>query len=156
MSARRSEQRIIELIKLTKLVFKLVYISVFIDITGAFDNTSTETMIRGAREKKIPEWIVAWIECMLRNRRIKAACEHCDTKISPTKGCPQGGCLSPLLWSLVVDSLITRLSEVGVKITAYADDLCLSHYGPFIEQSCDTMNKALRVLEAWCMETELG
>jgi len=31
--------------------------------------------------------------------------------------------LSPLLWCLVVDDLITRLSGTGIYIEGYADDM---------------------------------
>jgi hypothetical protein len=37
--------------------------------------------------------------------------------------CPQGGVLSPLLWCLVVDDLLTRLSGGGIFIQGYADDV---------------------------------
>jgi hypothetical protein len=39
------------------------------------------------------------------------------------RGCPQGGVLSPLLWCLVVDELITGLNEGGIYVQGYADDM---------------------------------
>ena len=39
-----------------------------------------------------------------------------------SRWCPQGGVLSPLLWRLVVNDLIARLSGSGVFIQGYADD----------------------------------
>jgi Reverse transcriptase (RNA-dependent DNA polymerase) len=41
------------------------------------------------------------------------------------KGGPQGGCLSPILWCIVVDSLICQLAEEGLFVTGYADDLAI-------------------------------
>jgi hypothetical protein len=40
-----------------------------------------------------------------------------------SRGCPQAGVLSPLLWCLVVDDLLTRLSGGGVFNQGYADDM---------------------------------
>jgi hypothetical protein len=45
--------------------------------------------------------------------------------IEVSRGCPQGGVLSPLLWCLVVDKLIARLNRGGVYTQGYADDICL-------------------------------
>jgi hypothetical protein len=45
-----------------------------------------------------------------------------------SRGCPQGGVLSPLLWCLLVDDLLARLSGGGVFIQDYADDMS-SHGG---------------------------
>lgn len=130
--------------------------TIFIDISGAFDNTSTEVILRSARVKKIPEWTCEWLENMLRNRRISAACEHCKNKIAPTRGYPQGGCLSPLLWCLVIDSLLCDLDGVRSKIVGYADDIAISLYGEHLEGICTTMNKAMAKVERWCNDTGLS
>ena len=45
--------------------------------------------------------------------------------IKVSRGRPQGGVLSSLLWCLVVDDLIARLKEGGVYTQGYADDICL-------------------------------
>jgi hypothetical protein len=39
--------------------------------------------------------------------------------------------LSPLLWCLVVDELLARLSGGGVYAQGYADDICLLAIGKF-------------------------
>jgi hypothetical protein len=49
-----------------------------------------------------------------------------------SRGCLQGGVLSPLLWCLVVDDLLARLSENGVFIQGYRDDICLHVMGKFL------------------------
>ena len=96
-----------------------------------------------------------WILMMLKNRRVKATGEACSTKIKPNRGCPQGGVLSPLLWSLCVDSLIQILRKKGLHITAYADDLAISTMGDSSKVCCDNLNDAMEAVEKWCSETEL-
>ena len=63
-------------------------------------------------------------------------------KFYVTTGCPQGGVLSPLLWSLVIDELIVRLNLFGFPTQAYADDvailvnaLCPKVVREFLEQA---------------------
>jgi len=44
-------------------------------------------------------------------------------RVAVSRRCPQGGeVLSPLLWCLVVDDLIMRLSGSGIYIQGHADD----------------------------------
>jgi len=44
-------------------------------------------------------------------------------RLAITSGCPQGCVLSPLLWCLVGDVLLARLSRNGVFIQGYAGDM---------------------------------
>jgi ribonuclease HI len=91
---------------------------------------------------------------MLANRVVKAKSEDSKIRIKPTKGCPQGGCLSPLLWCLVVDSLISELEHKGCHVTAYADDLALVlDKNSFA--ACDKMNEIMKVVENWCDRNQL-
>jgi hypothetical protein len=43
---------------------------------------------------------------MLESRNISATLSEETLEASAARGCPQGGVLSPLQWSLVVDDLI--------------------------------------------------
>ncbi len=72
--------------------------------------------------------------------------------ISVDRGCPQGGVLSPLLWSLVVDSLIRRLNEKGYFTLGYADDLTIIHIGKFCDVLSDMTQEALNIVQNWCFE----
>lgn len=131
--------------------------AVFIDIQGAFDNTNFNVIAKAARVKGISSWAIAWIECMLKSRTIKATIDEKKKSFIPTRGCPQGGCLSPLLWCLVVDPLIRKLRNAGLKVLAYADDLVIYCHGNkgFHNIQCDQLNKAMRIVEQWCEETGL-
>ena len=65
-------------------------------------------------------------------RRIRATLEGCvavatlnqfSMKLATSRGCPQGDVLPLLLWCLVVDDLLARLSGNGVFIQGYTDDV---------------------------------
>lgn len=64
----------------------------------------------------------------------------------------QGGCLSPLLWSLVMDEYINILTDEGFHITAYADDVAITIQGKtrFLGTLADMANQALKKTELWC------
>ena len=50
-------------------------------------------------------------------------------RVAVSRGCPQPGVLSPLLWCLVVADLIDRRSGGGIYIQGYADDIYLPAVG---------------------------
>jgi hypothetical protein len=60
-----------------------------------------------------------------------ATLNEISARFAISRDCPQGGVLSPLLWCLVVNDLLTRLSGGGVFIEGYADDICLLAVGKF-------------------------
>jgi Reverse transcriptase (RNA-dependent DNA polymerase) len=43
--------------------------------------------------------------------------------IKTTRKCPRGGEISPLLWSLVIDELLTELTGQSCEVIGFADDL---------------------------------
>ena len=72
--------------------------------------------------------IVRWITATLEGRVAVATLNGFSTRLAISRGCPQAGVLSPLLWYLVVDDLLGRLSGNGVFIQGYTDDMS-SHSG---------------------------
>ena len=64
------------------------------------------------------------------------------TKIA-TRGTPQGGVLSPLLWILVVNNLLRKCKQKNIKIVAYADDIMVLVSGKCLPTISDIMQSAL-------------
>lgn len=158
-SGRSTETALHQLISKTEKMLDTkdgANLSVFLDIAGAFDNTATQTIIDCARMKGIANWTLEWIESMLSNRSVKPACSHGTMHIIPTKGCPQGACLSPLLWCLVVDSLLENLENNLLDAICFADDVTISVMGRHGTKTMyDRMNQALKIVERWCATTGL-
>ena len=73
-----------------------------------------------------------------------------------SRGCPQGGILSPLLWCLVVNELLARLNEGGVYSQGYADDICLLVVWKFPNTVSGLIQWALNIVELWCSELGLS
>ena len=87
---------------------------VFLHIEGAFNNTSYDSMCAALAKHGVDHTIVRWIRATLEGRLATATLGGFSRIIEVSRGCPQGGVLSPLLWFLVVNELVARLSEGGV------------------------------------------
>jgi hypothetical protein len=79
------------------LEHKDVALGAFLDIEGAFDNTSFKTIIMATTECGLKETCCRWIEFMLEGRLVHTSLMGSSITAKVTTGCPQGGVLSPLL-----------------------------------------------------------
>jgi len=100
--------------------------------------------------------IMQWMKATLEGRVAVATLNETSLRFMISRGCTQGGVLSPLLWCLVVNDLITRLSGCGVFIQGYADDICLLAVGKFPNTVSGLMQWALSTVEIWCNEVGLS
>jgi hypothetical protein len=88
----------------------------FLDIEGAFNYICYNTMCDALSRHGSEYAIVRWIRATLEGHGAVATLNGTSVGLTISRGCPQGGVLSPLLWCLVVDDLLTRLSGGGVFI----------------------------------------
>ena len=94
---------------------------------------------------------------MLQNRTVTVQVEGCNLTITTSCGLPQGGGLSPLLWSVVADSLLQHwLSRQHVFAQGYADDDVVVVCGISVRTICDIMQRLLHGIERWCIERSLS
>ena len=100
-------------------------LGVFLDISGAFDNLSIDAAIAGLRKRDIDPVIVDWYAFYLKNRTISANLNGIEIHRKLTRGTPQGGVLSPLVWNLAFDELLETCNCGPVKAVGFADDACL-------------------------------
>jgi ribonuclease HI len=137
---------------------KQTALTVFIDIAGAFNCTTFASIGKAAEEKGVENWASNWIKSMLENRVVRTLLDSGKLRFNPTKGCPQGGCSSPLLWCLVIDPLIKDLKEAGFKVTVYADDLAVTVTGHsrLINEIRCKMNQGLKLISEWCERNGLS
>jgi hypothetical protein len=128
----------------------------FLDIDGAFNNTCYDTMCDALVTHGSEYTIVRWIRATLEDRVVVATLNGTSVGFAISRGCPQGGVLSPLMWCLVEDDLLTRLSGSGVYIQGYADDICLLAVDKFPNTVSGLMQWALLTVETWCNEVGLS
>jgi hypothetical protein len=95
----------------------------FLDIEWAFNNTCYDTMCDALVSHGSEYTIVRWIRATLEGRVAVATLSGTSLGLAISRGCPQGGVLSPLLWYLLVDELLARFSGGGVFIQECADNI---------------------------------
>jgi hypothetical protein len=71
-----------------------------------FDNTSFEAMDKACGDHEVHSKITRWVAAMLSNRIIRAEIRDVSSTIKVRKGV-----LSPLLWNMVINSLLSRLNN---------------------------------------------
>lgn len=135
---------------------KEIALCAFLDIEGAFDNTSTEVIVRCLQDRNIDDTTVGWIEAMLTSRLVTTTLLDSTILVRVTRGCPQGGVLSPLLWSIVVDGLIHSLNSANLFTQGYADDLVVHIVGKCPATVSSLMQNALKKIERWCCDVNLS
>ena len=132
-----------------------VALGCFMDIEGAFDNTDFDIIVKAASTRQMDSAAINWIIKMLSGRSVEATVCGTTTKLGVTRGCPQGGILSPILWCMVVDSLLVKLNESGIPTQGYSDDLASVITGDFIPTIGDLMRTTLKIVEEWCTANNL-
>ena len=120
------------------------------DIAGAFDDTSFEAIANALELRGVNIKTAGWISEMLGKRKVSTSLGSTVYSFKVTRGCPQGGVLSPLLWCLVVDELIMKLNELGFYTQGYADDIAILVKGKFSNIVSDQMQAALDFVSLWC------
>jgi hypothetical protein len=133
-----------------------VVLGTFLDIEGAFNNTSYDSMCMALARHGVDHTIVRWVKATLEGRRAIATLGGSSRSVTVSRGCPQGGVLSPLLWCLVVDDLLVSLSGGGVYAQGYADDICLLAGGKFPNTVSGLIQWALGIVKEWCGELGLS
>ena len=143
--------------KLEKAVFnKQLTLSLFLDIEGAFSNVSLTAIWMALINAKVELYLVTWIMRMLKSQRVTATLGDSSVSVRLTKGTPQGGVLSPLLFNLVMSELLRALDNVpGLYAQAYADDVLLLSTGIDSMTISDRVQEGLKTVEDWAAESGL-
>jgi ribonuclease HI len=100
-----------------------------IDIKAAFDRIPHDVILQALIEAKVPRKLYQVVVNYLKDRTVYAVNGKFRTKNRPTsRGVPQGGVLSPLLFAVVL-SRLAKLANIFINISIFADDIAIwCHY----------------------------
>ena len=102
-------------------------------------------------QAKIPPMIALWIKKMLIGRTIILTLHGISITKKISKGCPQGGILSPLLWNLTLNTLLSMDQLDSDFLQAFADDLAILVPGFDLSATMrDIVIRYLRIISKWC------
>ena len=129
---------------------KKMALSLFLDVEGAFSNVASGAILAALEERNLPIAFIRFVEFMLKNLTVTADHKGVERTIKLTRGCPQGGVLSPTLFTVIMDTLLKRFNDSPVYIQAYADDIvCIAH-GFDVGTVKDLSQQALVTINTWC------
>ncbi|GCC16572.1 hypothetical protein chiPu_0022439 [Chiloscyllium punctatum] len=136
---------------------------VFVDLAKAFDSVGHKLILTALRRLQIPSSFIKLIANLYENNFTQIEGSKCKTDpIEILRGVKQGDALSPILFNIVMDPLITSIEDKRQGIflgqdgksfhcatLAFADDIAL------ISESSEGMIGNLKLIEKFCLNTGL-
>jgi len=130
-------------------------ISIFLDISGAFDNLEWPALQRDLESLGTSHRMRCLIDDYLRRRTATMSIGGVSKTVRVTKGCPQGSILGPELWNVTMEALLRIAIPEFVAIQVYADDIAISVAGPNRRSLSERAEARLVPVLAWAEERGL-
>ena len=101
--------------------------------------------------------LIDWITFTLENRVATAQQGSFRAEKGITKGCPQGGILSPYIWNLLMDDLLRMFPNIhSTFVIVYADDVMLLGIGIDETTIIDNLRRDVKILQEWALKHNLS
>lgn len=133
--------------------------SCFLDASKAFDRVNHFKLFRLLLDRDLPMTLARFLLSWYRMQSLRVRWNStCSDAFSVSNGVRQGGVLSPILFTVYLDALISRLSSAGVGchfyhhfvgVLCYADDIAL------IAPSPSALRFQLNICEQFALEYDL-
>ena len=121
-----------------------------LDFQGAYDALQNQSMLDALKEMKAHPNFISWYKDFFYHRKSTIVIKGVVAEVFHTQGAPQGGIGSPFLWAAVLNELIKLIKVMdGIRIIAYADDLCLMAIGPDKHLCIKLLQNAVNAVMQW-------
>ena len=122
-------------------------LGVFLDMEGAFDNTSYDSMCSALTRHGVDQTIIRWIRATLEGKLATAAFKAISRSVAVTRGCPREG-LSPILWSMrrAFINMDMRMTSVFQRWEDSQTRYHCSYSGPCIPLNCGVASLVCRLI----------
>ena len=125
---------------------------VLIDFSRAFDTVWRAGLLSKLIEYKTPRCMTKWIKEFLSARSARVEIEGARSKkFTLEEGVPQGGVISPKLFTIFINDITKDISP-EVKKSLFADDLALWVQAETPEECERKMQEALSRIEYWASQ----
>ncbi|XP_043072259.1 uncharacterized protein LOC122322860 [Drosophila grimshawi] len=138
------------------LLYKEYTLIAFLDIEGAFNNVTPAAITAALLNLGFDTGLMGLISQLLTCRTVTSTLGSSTLSRFVSRGTPQGGVLSPLLWNIAINKLLWDMEGGGCKMVAYADDVAIIFRGKYPQTLCDLMTSKLKILSCWAQESGLG
>jgi ribonuclease HI len=130
-------------------------LGVFLDIQGAFDNITIDSLESGMKAHGFPSHMTNWYINYMKTRSCQSTLFDSTIVRFLTKGTPQGGVFSPVAWNLAFDSLLKLFDRSNVLIIGFADDGTILISGPDPTTLVFIAQEALAKISRWGLDNGL-
>lgn len=129
-----------------------------LDISAAFDSVNHKILLDRMRELEIPTYLVQWTGSFLTKRTARIEIQQSWKERPILAGCPQGSPLSPLLFDIYLNSLLSSfdgqdppsLDGRRTRIQAYADDIFVWSSHESHTMATNNLQECLNYVSEWC------
>ena len=124
-------------------------VAVFIDFVRAFDLVWIDGLLIKLRKIGIPPRLLSWINSFLRDRKYRVKINYdLSGEYSPDNGTPQGSCLSPILFLVMMNDF--PILPSGVISGFFADNSNIWESGSSVPAIEHNIQKSLNIISKWC------
>lgn len=123
---------------------------IILDIKGAFNNASWNIIRQKLEEAHVPIYLKKCINSFITNRKI--TCENYSKYYN--RGVPQGSCLGPKLWLLIINELLEESAQYIIQ--AFADDLCILVKDTAVYKFPQIVQPIMDKLNIWASKNDLS
>ncbi|UYV76434.1 hypothetical protein LAZ67_14000393 [Cordylochernes scorpioides] len=156
---RRSKSTITALTEIIKIALEhktREYAAIIaVDISAAFDNAWWPALMKRLDEDGVQASTIKLLQSYFDNRRIRFRFSSTEINKKLSKGCPQGGPLSPTLWNILINEILNNSLDDNCETIGYADDITLICWNKTPEQLRKTIDNVLRKINKWCESRKL-
>lgn len=153
---RSTESAIYEMLNFThtKLDQGKFVVSVYFDLSKAFDTISPYFLLQKMQTLKFPRNVLTWIQSYIEERTMVvkykgAVSEEQNINI----GVPQGSVLGPLLFLIFINDL--PVHTTSDNIIMFADDTTMTIVGNSHEELSQKLEKVIEEFKMWCERNRL-
>lgn len=123
-----------------------------LDISNAFNTIWIPFVLDFFKRNNLPRNLYLLLNAALSDRSITYPLRSSKVTLATSLGSPQGSPLSPLLWNVIISSLLDLPFPENANIQAFADDITLTVSGKTRLQLEMTANSALNLIYNWSTE----
>jgi len=125
------------------------YSVIVMDVVSAFNNVHHKRLSHNLRKRKLPDFIVHWIESFLSDRYTQLCFSGVDSaRITINAGVPQGSPISPILYLFYNVDLLEIPGTDGLS-WGFIDDIAYGVQGELDQHNAKKLQRMLMKAEEW-------
>ena len=129
---------------------------IFLDISAAFDSAWHDAILHNLIKLNCPAAYIHFIGSFLCYRQATISVNGELITKQLNRSCPHGGILSPFLWLILINDLLTITLPISADIQWFADDTALSIVSNSLKEIETIANSLQDVIHKWGLSVKLN